>query len=140
MQMAILRSCFSDDTLKIVRNLSSDAQKTPDTVIDALRTHARGQVNVVMERHNFNLRSQHVGELFDLAKTCDFCDTCEESLIRDRVVVGIRDSDIAERLLAEKGLTLTRAIEICRAEEAARRFRSVIASDMPQAQINAVNF
>ena len=147
-QMAILRSCFSDDTLKIVRNLSSDAQKTPDTVIDALRTHARGQVNVVMERRNFNLRSQHAGELFDdfvmdlrdLAKTCDFCDACEESLIRDRVVVGIRDSDIAERLLAEKGLTLTRAIEICRAEEAARRFRSVIASDTPQAQVNAVNF
>ena len=25
MQMAILRSCFCDDTLKIVRNLSSDA-------------------------------------------------------------------------------------------------------------------
>ena len=131
MQMTILRSCFSDDTHKIVRNLSSDAQKTPDTVIDALRTHARGQVNVVMERRNFNLRSQHAGELFDdfvmdlrdLAKTCDFCDTCEESLIRDRVVVGIRNSDIAERILAEKGLTLTRAIEICRAEEAARRFR-----------------
>ena len=37
-------------------------------------------------------------------------------------------------------LTLTRAIEICRAEEAARRYRSVIASDTPQAQVNAVNF
>ena len=114
MQMAILRSCISDYTLKIVRDLSSDAQKTPDTVIDALRMHARGQVYVVMEHLNFNLRSQHAGELFDdfimdlrdLAKTCDFCDTCEESLIRDRVVVGIRDSDIAECLLAEKRINV----------------------------------
>ena len=128
MQMAILRSCISDDTLKFFRNLFSAAQKTPDSVIHMLRTHAHGQVNVVMECRNFNLRSQHAGELF------------EESLIRDHVVVGICDSDIAECLLAEKGLGLTRTIEICRAEEASHQFRSVIASDMPQAQVNAINF
>ena len=149
MQMAILRwFFFNDDTLQIVRNLSSDAQKTPDTVIDALRAHAPEQVSVVMERRDFNLRSQHAGELFDdfvmdlqdLAKTCDFCDTCKESLIHDHVVVGICDSDIVEHLLAEKGLTLTCAIKICCTEEAARRLRSVIASDTPQAQFNVLNF
>ena len=61
---------------------------------------------------SFQFALQHAGECFDdyimdlrgLAKTCDFCDTCEESLIP------------------------------------AHRFRSVIASDMPQAQVNAVNF
>ena len=38
-----------------------------------------------------------------------------------------------------KGININ-ADEICRAEEVAYRFRSVKASDIPQAQVNAINF
>ena len=110
MQMEILGSCISDDTLKIARNLNSEAQKTPDVVIAVLGMHARGQVNVVMEWRNLNLCSQLAGGTvwwfsYGLTRSCQnfwfcFCNTCEGSLIPDHFVVDIHDNDIAERLLA----------------------------------------
>lgn len=41
-----------------------------------------------------------------------------DSLIRDRVVVGIRDNGTRKRLLQESKLTLNRCIDICRSSEA----------------------
>ena len=86
-RMAVLRSCFSDETLKIAMNLDlpDEHKNSPTEVIKALRVHAHGQINVVMERRNFNLRTQQPGEMFDdfltslkeLAKTCDFCAVLE---------------------------------------------------------------
>ena len=54
--------------------------------------------NVIFERFKFNLRSQQESEpvetfitdLFSLAEHCKF-GTLREELIRDRIVVGIRD-------------------------------------------------
>ena len=135
-QMALLRACLSDDTLKVVLNLELPAtdQKNPKKVIEALKGHSHGKLNVVIERRNFNMRRQLDGETFDqfltdlreLVKTCAFCDTCRESLIRDRIVVGLRDGDIVEKLLAKPDLKLKDTIDICQAEESARRYRKEI--------------
>ena len=67
LQMAVLRTCMSDDTLKVVLNLQlPDADKSkPTKVIQALRDHALGQLNIVIKRINFNLRAQNEGESFD---------------------------------------------------------------------------
>ena len=113
-----------------------DMQKTGE-VIKALRLHAQGQLNVVMERRNFNLRFQQEGEQFDdflidikeLVKTCAFCSKCQPSLIRDRIVVGIQDSDTIEHMLVEKDLPLQKAIDMCRAEEAAKRHCEELKAD-----------
>ena len=96
-QMAIFRACLSDDTLKIVLNLDLDDTKKDKhkDVLEALRLHAQGTANVVIERRKFNLRVQQEGGSFDnfltslreLAKTCKFCDNCQESLLRDRIGV-----------------------------------------------------
>ena len=138
-QMAILRSCLSDETLKVVLNLSLDEEKKNVTkeVIAALQEYANGQINTVIERRNFNQRTQKSGESFDdfftdlksLVQTCNFCDNCQNSLIRDRIVVGLQDADIIERLLVEKDLSLLKAADICRAEEAAKRHRTDITGD-----------
>lgn len=53
------------------------------------------------------------------AKSCDFGDQ-EESLIRDRVVLGCADHRVQERLLREPDLTLQKALDICRAAEATK--------------------
>ena len=138
-QMAVLRTCLSDETLKVVMNLNLPAAARDNTVevIKALRVHAHGQLNVVMERRNFNLRNQQEGEAFDdfytdikeLAKTCEFCDKCQSSLIRDRIVVGLRDADTVEHLLVEKNVSIDKAVELCRAEEAAKWHCDEIKSD-----------
>ena len=130
-RMAVLRSCLSDEALKVVANLELPERQRTDTesVLQGLESYALGQVNCVLQRRTFNLRCQKEGESFDdfltdlrdLSNSCDFCGTCRESLIRDRVVVGIRNPDVIKRLCAVTDLTLSQAVQICRANEAASR-------------------
>ena len=54
-----------------------------------------------------------------LPQTCNFCNCLNDSLIRDRFVLGIRDEAVRKKLLQEKKLTLSRAIDIGRSGETA---------------------
>ncbi|GFV19485.1 transposon Ty3-G Gag-Pol polyprotein [Trichonephila clavipes] len=54
-----------------------------------------------------------------LASTCEFAEQ-ENGLIRDRIVLGIKDNGLQERLLRENNLSLEKAIEIVRTAEASR--------------------
>ena len=58
-----------------------------------------------------------VAELKTLAKTCNFCDCLRDSLIRDRIMLGIKDEQTTKKLLKIRDLTLNRCIDICRSEE-----------------------
>ena len=138
-QLALLRRCLSDDTLKVMLNLKlSDADKDDtDKIIEALKVHSHGKVNVVIERRSFNLRVQSSTESFDdyltalreLVKTCDFCEDCCPTLIRDRIVTGIRDGEVIKKLLATDALDLDKTIATCRAEEAAIKHKAEIVSE-----------
>ena len=72
----------------------------------------------------FFSRNQDSGESIDhyvtvlknLANTCEF-GALKESLIRDRIVFGIQDSSVRERLLRDAKLTLETAIEKVRSSE-----------------------
>ena len=64
-----------------------------------------GETNEIYERYQFNKRDQESGESIDsyvaslrtLAKTCNY-GSLLDSLILDRIVVGIRDNDTRKRL------------------------------------------
>ena len=85
----------------------------------------------------FNQRVQQPGESIEdyvadlrkLAGTCQFAEL-EDSLIRDRIVVGIRDDTTRRRLLQQKQLALADAVDICKASEAtSRRLRTMAGAD-----------
>ncbi|GFT02204.1 transposon Tf2-9 polyprotein [Trichonephila clavipes] len=61
----------------------------------------------------------YVTQLKILASTCEFAEQ-ENGLIRDRIVLGIKDSGLQERLLRENNLNIEKAIDIVRAAEASR--------------------
>ena len=76
----------------------------------------------MLTRLKFNQRSQEVGESFDayltglqnLAESCNFC-TCpnmSDSLLRDHIVLGIRNEDACKRLLQECDLDLRKCVDI----------------------------
>ena len=75
------------------------------------------------ERYLFHQRIQQPGETIEdfvahlrkLSKSCDF-EHLEDSLIRDRI--GIRDDATRRRLLQQKKVTLSDAVEACKASEA----------------------
>ena len=99
-----------------------------EKVTDAFQRHCIGEVNVTYERYVFNRRVQDTGETFDafladlrrLACTCDF-ETLEESIICDRIVIGIREDSTRRKLLQTRKLDLQAAIDACNANEIAMR-------------------
>ena len=74
--------------------------------------------------YRFNKRYQEPNESLDayvtalrtLAKTCNF-GVLENSLIRDRIVIGVRDNQTRKKLLQVSKLTLKECIDICRSYE-----------------------
>ena len=84
---------------------ASDAQNY-DKVVEKFATFCRGKKNTTYERYMCNCRVQHDGETVDgfvtslktLADTCEFGEL-KDSLIRDRIILGIRDTGLKQRLL-----------------------------------------
>ena len=128
---SVLRYCFSEDTRCIYNTLtlSEDEKKDYKEIIKKLEEFARGTVNETLERHNFNNRNQEEGESFDdfltelkvLRKNCNFCPTCSDGLLRDRIVGGTRDAALRQKLLSEDKLTLKKTEDICRSREKAKQ-------------------
>lgn len=85
------------------------------------------KVNVTLLRYKFFTRNQEAGETMQqyvtalrlLSKNCKF-DKLEDELIKDRIVCGVHNGKIRDRLLRCDDLDLDKAIQICQAEEVSR--------------------
>lgn len=79
------------------------------------------QRNVIYERSKFHSKVQLPGEsveafvrqLYELTGNCDFGAQKDEQ-IRDRIVIGIRDKQVSQKLQMKSDLTLQTAIEMAR--------------------------
>ena len=99
----------------------SNEDKKYDVVVGKFQGHFVKQRNVIFERMKFNQRIQQEGEsvesfiteLYALSETCNYRELTNE-MIRDRIVVGIQDNAVAERLQIDPELTLDKAISIAR--------------------------
>ena len=139
-QAAIFLACIGTDAYNIYTTLQFDneADKSdPEKLIDAFEKHCIGEINEVYERYIFHRRQQEPGEPFDtflgdlrrLAKTCGY-GTVEESTIRDRIVLGIRDDATRKKLLQTRTLDLAKAIDICRSSEVTtRQLKDIMSPD-----------
>ncbi len=95
-----------------------------ETVLGRFDAYCAPRTNETYERYIFRCRRQGEGETFDAfvtdlklkSRTCNYGDL-SEGLIRDQVVYGIRSDKLRERLLREADLTLTKAVELCKASE-----------------------
>ena len=68
---------------------------------------------------------QFITEMHRLGDNCEFGEMKEE-LIRDRLVVGIRDHALSERLQMEAELTLDKAKQLIRQREAVKEQQEVL--------------
>ncbi|CAC5384578.1 unnamed protein product [Mytilus coruscus] len=71
-------------------------------------------------KQTMNLYLEVAMDLKLTAKNCEF-EHLKDGLIRDRIVCGTNSSRVKERLLREDGLTLDKAVGICRADEDSRK-------------------
>ena len=98
-------------------------EKKYDKVIEKFDAYFVPKKNVIHERAKFHLRCQQQGEsieefvrnLHELSAHCDFKDKNEQ--IRDRLVIGILDRELSEKLQLESELTLTKAVDMARNSE-----------------------
>ena len=56
---------------------------------------------------------QHRTALLKLAEGCDFRTITPDEILRDKLVFGIKNRKVRERLLHEANLTLAKTDEIC---------------------------
>ena len=129
-RLASLRSIMGKDCLQIYSNLSltPEQQESVQGCLEALEAYFKPQRNVVYERYVFNscVQSQdenvdaYVNRLRKLASSCDFGALTDE-LIRDRLVIGVRDRDLKGRLLRQKGLSLQKALEMSKSNEVTKQ-------------------
>ena len=92
--------------------------------------------NAIYERVKLNLRKQEEGEtvaafindLYILVGHCEYGDLQDE-MIKDRLVVGLRDSKLSEKLQLDPKLTLNVAVTSVRQSELVHRQQSDLRKD-----------
>ncbi len=97
-----------------------------DVVLSKFEEYCVPRKNETYERYVFRIRMQRDGENFEQfltdlktkSQSCNYAGL-RESLIRDQIVIGIRDTKVQERLLRDCELTLKKAAAICQAAESA---------------------
>ena len=98
---------------------------------------------MIYERARFNQRKQLEGESVDtfitalhsLAEHCMYGELRDE-MIRDRIVVGLLDTALSEKLQLDPELTLEKAMTTARRREMVRKQQTVLRNEEQPLQID----
>ena len=117
-QISTLLYCLGEEAECVLASTNATAEDCADydRVLEKFDGHFNVRKNVIYERARFNRRNQQSGEtaeqyimaLYELSEHCDY-DEMKDEMIRDRLVVGIRDTTLSERLQMDPKLTLESA-------------------------------
>ena len=128
---AILLSCCGPATFRLMRSLVLPGALDDfsfDDLVAKVKEHKEPKPSIIVRRFQFNTRKQQAGEsvaeyVAVLRKAAEFCNYGESlsEMLRDRLVCGITDTTVQKRLLAEKDLTLDKAIALVQAVEIAEK-------------------
>lgn len=137
-QVNTLIYCMGDEADDVLRGLKlSDADlRNYARVRDGFRDFFVVKKNIVFERARFNMRKQEPNESVDafitaihaLAEHCKYGDLHDE-LVRDRIVVGLADTRLSERMQMEENLTLQKAVDMARQSEEMKRQQTALRSE-----------
>ena len=129
-QVSTLIYAMGDQADDILRSftLSDNDRKSYAIVKSKFDNHFIRRRNVIFERAKFNRRRQEESEpvetfitaLYALAEHCGYGDLHDE-MIRDRIVVGIRNNALSEKMQLDSELTLSKAIAQVRQSEAVKQ-------------------
>ena len=147
-QISTFLYCLGEEAETVLSstNATEDDRKDYDRVLAKFDAFFKVRRNIISERARFNRRNQQSGEtseefimaLHSLAENCDYGNMTDE-MIRDRLVVGIRDTALSEKLQMDPTLTLATAEKTVRQREAVHeQQRSLKEAD--SRQIDAVPY
>lgn len=148
-QVNTLLYVMGDDAEDIYASFSwtrqTDAEKY-DAVIAKFESHFIPRRNVIHERYMFNRRHQLLGEssdsfitaLYTLSEHCEY-GQMRDDLIRDHIVLGIRDGDLSKKMQMVADLTLAKAIQMVRTHESVEREGQLQRGDANSPSVDRVN-
>ena len=126
-QVNTLLYCLGEEAYPVLASThaTEEEKKSYDSVLGKFDSFFKVRKNVIFERARFNRRNQlngesaeqYIMELYTLLENCDFNEMKGE-MIRDRLVVGIKDSALSERLQLDSNFTLEMAEKAIRQREA----------------------
>ncbi len=130
----------ADDILSSFR-LSDEDGKKYATVLAKFQEYFVKRKNVIFERAKFNRRKQEEGEtvdkfimdLYRLAEHCGYGALYSE-MIRDRIVVGLCNSALSEKLQMDPELTLDKAVTLARQTESIKQQQTLLRSDFQESR------
>lgn len=123
------------EVFKTLTMEGTEGSRTLKNVTDAFDKHYDPKKSETVERFKFFTRNQESGESFEryytelkkMSRECNFGEL-RDSLIKDRIVCGIHDQVLQQRLLREESLTLEKCEKICRASEISKEQSKTIES------------
>ena len=129
-QRAILLSNCGPQTYQLLKSLltpDKPADKTFTEIVKKLKDYWQPKPSEIVQRFNFHSRVQkqgesvadYVAELRRISEHCNFSSL--ETMLRDQLVCGVRDSRIQKKLLAESTLDFKKAFGIAQAVEPGRQ-------------------
>lgn len=138
---AALLSCCGEETYSLIATLVKPL-RPPNadyhSIVEAVKNHINPKPSELYSRYVFSKRDQHDGEsvadyvtaLRKLSENCGFSDKQLplDIMLRDRLVFGISDSTVQQRLLAEKNLTFATAYDLAVTAESAAKHQRAIGS------------
>uniref|UniRef100_T1I2W9 Retrotransposon gag domain-containing protein n=1 Tax=Rhodnius prolixus TaxID=13249 RepID=T1I2W9_RHOPR len=123
---ALLLHALGPESLPVYNSFKFQKKEVDnfESLIEKFDQYFLPKKNVVFEQHMFFTRNQsaeeniekYVAELRNLAQSCEF-GQMEDMLIRGRVICGLKDDKLREKLLKEGDITLQRVIDICKLHE-----------------------
>ena len=129
-QVAILLHAAGPEAQEIHETftfVNDDDKKDYKAILAKFRTYCNPRKNVTYDRHLFWSRNQFEGEsvdhwVTDLKCRAGRCEFGGESnnMVRDKIIFGVADDRLKERLLREPDLDINKALDICRAAEISR--------------------
>ena len=130
-QKSILLSVVGAETYKLMHNLSVPnlpGTKAYDELVELVKDYLCPEPNIIVQRCLFNSRARQpeesvakfVNELRGIASKCEYGLQLNENL-RDRLVAGVNNDRIQQRLLQNPGLTFQTALTTCLGMETAAK-------------------
>lgn len=138
-RVSTLLSVIGEEAVKAFDTFAWGEGQSENSITDVLAKfdeYCEPRTQVIYERYRFNNRKQEPGESISayvtelrvIAKNCAHDEITPDEILRDRLVLGVRDEKVRERLLRVNDLTLSKAIDICKAAEQTSQQLKLLAS------------
>ena len=131
----------ADDILSSFSLLEEDRNKYK-TVLDKFQGYFVKRKNIIFERARFNRRKQEVGEpvedfIMDLYRLSEHCGygTLLDEMIRNRIVVGLLDAALSEKLQLDPDLNLDKAVKTARESESIKQQQTLLRNDFQEERV-----